>query len=272
MKDALEAPFIKGDKDRGKVLTKLSTLIGIDYSSLEKFTLSLPFSLNDVTAGVENELQTVVVGSKEDVDLPVTIRKSNYYKNIMKRAASGDTPRHFMRTLDEQIDSNSENVWDNSWVRFPRSVLSPFAQQVFDNDLLADKQDLTGPKRSDADRFFFQKNGEEFIRIPVSYFLKLTLADAISSSRTLYPPIRTFGERLMAHFSNDNTSPETFSFYPVPLRADSGMGKAVARETLRRFLLCQFLTMYGNRKFKLLSQGQEALVFFASHPPTRQKN
>ena len=50
---------------------------------------SLPFCGNDVTAGSETELQAVVMGKSENVDLPQTIQNSNYFKNIIKRACSG---------------------------------------------------------------------------------------------------------------------------------------------------------------------------------------
>lgn len=42
-------------------------------------------------------------------------------------------------------------------------------------------------------------------------------------------------------------------------------------ETLRRFLLVQFLTMYANEKFELRARGQETLVCLAPHTPMRQK-
>src|SRR5262245_18247567 len=49
---------------------------------------SLPFSAQDVTAGSESELQAVVVGDKNSVDLPLTIERSNYYANIARRVAA----------------------------------------------------------------------------------------------------------------------------------------------------------------------------------------
>jgi len=52
----------------------------------------LPFSSSDATAGTENELQAVVLGDKKDVDLPITIEESNYYKNILRRVKAGEPP------------------------------------------------------------------------------------------------------------------------------------------------------------------------------------
>ena len=35
------------------------------------------------------------------------------------------------------------------------------------------------------------------------------------------------------------------------MKKETGMGQAAARETLLRYLLCQFLTKYANEKFEL---------------------
>ncbi|MGD9729953.1 MAG: hypothetical protein AB7V39_26745, partial [Nitrospiraceae bacterium] len=48
------------------------------------------FSAYDITAGSENELQAAVVGHSTDVDLPLAIRSSNFFKNIVNRAAAGE--------------------------------------------------------------------------------------------------------------------------------------------------------------------------------------
>ena len=42
--------------------------------------------------------------------------------------------------LEHYLAGNRDNVWENSWVRFPRKKLSPFALQVFEADLLCDKK------------------------------------------------------------------------------------------------------------------------------------
>jgi len=104
------------------------------------------------------------------------------------------------------------NVWENSWVRFPRRVLNAYSNNIFNANLKSDKTDPTSHLRSDASKFMFTQQGEDFIRVPVSYVLKIALADAVGSGAHIHPLIRTTGERMLAHFSNDNTSPELFFF------------------------------------------------------------
>ena len=211
------------------------------------------------------------MGQKDTVDLPITMQKSNYFKNIIKRIRSGETPQKAISELENHLNDNKENVWENSWVRFPGTVLSPYAIHVFNRDLLADKNNPTGPQRGDINKFIFCEKGERFLRVPVSYLLKLSLADVISKSPHTHPLVRKTGEQILKHFLNDNTSPETFSFNPVPLNSVFEMGKGLARETSKRFLLTQLLTMYANQSFQLLSTGQRALIYFAPHTPLRQK-
>jgi hypothetical protein len=237
----------------------------------DRFIESIPFSLNDTTAGTENELQAVVSGWKDDVDLAITIEQSNYYANITRRIQTGDTSKRLVSDLERFLDRNSENVWENSWVRFSYDTLSPYVQQVFEQDLLADKRNPTAGYRGDVSRFVFEERGETRVRIPISYLLKLSLAQVIGRQPDLPNRIRSTGERLLCHFLSDNTSPETYSFHVVPLRLETGMGKAVARETSRRFLLTQLLTFYANDAFRLRTTGQEVLIYCAPHPPVRQK-
>lgn len=235
------------------------------------FTERLPFTPGDATAGTETELQAVVLGTRESVDLPLTIEGSDYFANIAKRALSGETPKRRVEELERFLAENRENVWENSWVRFSRHRLSPFAQRVFDSDLLADKENPGAGIRSDAGRFFVKgPKGEDLLRLPISYLLKLSLADVVGSQR-LPARLEATGRRLMGHFLNDNTSPETFSFQVVRLTREAGMGRAVARETSKRFLFTQLLVQYANENFGLAESGQRALVHFAPHPPMRQK-
>lgn len=250
---------------------RLLELLGIHVSAPGRFLEQIPFSVNDTTAGSENELQTVVEGADNTVDLPITIVQSNYFRNILKRAAAGEASKKVITDLEKFLNNNTKNVWENSWVRFPRRVLCRFASEVFTIDLRADKKDPLSGLRTDVHKMIFHEQGEEFVRIPVSYLLKLSLADAFGSQRIVPGLIRRTGERLMHHFLNDNTSPETFSFYVVPLRPDSGMGRAIARETSKRFLLTQLLTMYANEKFLLREMGQKVKIYFSAHPPIRQK-
>ena len=265
----VELPF---SLDHPDSLRKSLDRIGISFSSPESLAASLPFSRNDVSCGTETELQAVVAGKKEDVDLALTIEQSNYFANIMKRAVSGETPRRLLNELERHLSANSENIWENSWVRFPRLVLSPFANRIFEHDLLADKKHPDMGNRSDIGRFIFVNgDGKEWLRMPVSYLLKLSLADVLGSREDLPEAVWRTGERLMDHFLNDNTSPEIHSFHVVPLRPEDGMGRAIAKETAKRFLLTQLLVMYANDSFALRSHGQEAMAYCAPHPPIRQK-
>jgi hypothetical protein len=243
----------------------------VDRGSHEAYLESLPFSVGDTTAGSETELQAVVIGGRKQADLPLTIEQSNYFANIMRRVAAGDTPRRAVRDLVHYLDANTEGVWENSWVRFPRSALSPAAELIFRADLLADKKNSSGGLRSDTNKFLFHDDGTEFLRIPISYLLKLALADAVSSVADVPAVVRSTGERLLSHFLSDNTSPETHSFYVGLLRSEDGMGRVVAKETALRFLFTQLLVAYANEKFRLRDFGQKAVVFFSPHPPVRQK-
>ncbi len=230
----------------------------------------IPFGPQDATAGAENELLTVVVGDREQADLPRTIRDSNYFRNLVRRASSGDTPSQRLKELEHYLSTNTERVWENSWVTFPVHLMTAYAREVFEADLRSDAPHGNG-RRSDAARFFLVRNGLDCLRIPVSYLLKLAMADAISHGPETHSSVRRTGERLMRHFLNDNTSPETFSFYPVRASREESLGKALAEETLRRFLLIQLLVQYANDRFELRSRGQEVQICFAPLTPERQK-
>ena len=250
----------------------LRELLGIKPCSSDRFIESLPFAGHDTTAGSETELQVAVAGLKDDIDLPITIEQSNYFANIMKRAASGEAPLRLVKDLERFLGDNPDDIWENSWVRLPRRRLSPFAGKVFERDLLADKGRPCLGRRRDTGRFIFRgTDGEEQLRLPISYLLKLSLADMLGSRNNLPPAVKATGERLMGHFLNDNTSPETFSFHVTPLSPKSGMGRGVARETGKRYLLTQLLVMYANECFGLRESGQEAIAYLAPHPPVRQQ-
>jgi hypothetical protein len=112
-------------------LAGLGNMLNINTSSRDAFIASLPFSSIDTTAGSENELQVVVLGTKKNMDLAVTIEESNYYKNLMRRAARGDTSRKTIIGLETYLDQKKNNVWENSWVRFPRRVLNAYSNNTF---------------------------------------------------------------------------------------------------------------------------------------------
>ena len=229
------------------------------------------FGAADVTVGVENELQAAVLGPKEQVDLALTIEQSNYFRNLVQRAERGDMPLASVADLRQFLDENSEEVWENSWVRFPRHLLSSYADKILRHDLLADKSIIDGPNRSDCKRFLFNQKGEEWLRIPVSYLLKLSLADGISRPGLNFPLFLRTGERLMRHLVSDNISPEITSFSVTGAKDQELPGKNAASETCRRFFFVQLLVCYANRRFKLPGHGQTCNLYFAPNPPLQQK-
>jgi hypothetical protein len=245
--------------------------VGVRADTAAELLATLPFAPGDATAGVENELQAAVVGSARDVDLPRAIRESNYYANCVMRSAAGTIGREGVRGLQRYLEQNTDGVWENSWVQLPLRALAPSAREVLDFDLLADKADPSQGRRGDADRFFLRRDGEDWLRAPVSYLRKPSLADLLGSQPGVPAVVQRAGRRLLAHFSNDNTSPEIQSFHVIPLSAGAGMGRAVARETAKRFLLTQLVLLYANRKFELSAHGQRALAYFSPHPPVRQR-
>ncbi len=259
-------PIVTDSNDLPRILKALD----IFSCDSDRFIESIPFSSHDTTAGAENEFQTAVLAPSEKADLSIAIKNSNYYKNLAKRVASGDTSKTLFSDLEEFLNS-SENVWENSWVRFPKNVLTPFARKIFENDLLANKSYPSGSKRSDVDKFHTTFEGKEFLRLPVSYMLKLALADVMSVPGGTPQIVRETGEKLLDKFLNDNTSPEIISFHIVNLSPGNGMGKEIAKETAKRSLLTQLLAMYANRKFELEKNSQTVMIYSAPHPPTRLK-
>ncbi|BBO93116.1 hypothetical protein [Desulfosarcina ovata] len=249
---------------------KLIHLLEIDTATPDGLARSLPFTPYDTTAGAENEYQTAVLGDREQVDLACEIEASGFFRNLKKRARRGDTPQFRITALERFLESNHDRVWENSWVRLPVDALTPYARQVFAEDLQADKRRKDSPQRSDACQFSITMAGCEYLRIPISYLLKLALADAVGHP-SVHATIRDAGQAAMNHFLSDNTSPETFSFHPVCADGQAGPGDALARETSLRFLFSQLLIQYANRQFGLIDSGQRATLYFAPHPPLRQK-
>lgn len=252
---------------QSRMMATLGVIIGQSGPRID----TLPFALHDATAGSETELQAAVIGQKDNVDLPLTIEGSNYFANIIRRAAAGDTKRGAITELENYLNSGFDQVWENSWVRLPVAVLGSFARDVLQGDLLADKEAPSREERNDAGKFFFSLHNREYLRVPVSYLLKLSLADALTSGRALPRRIIETGREVLGHFLNDNTSPETFSFCIIRLCTERNMGRAVAGEMAIRYLFTQLLVQYANEKFGLSSSGQKALVFYSPHPPIRQK-
>ena len=232
---------------------------------------SLPFSLYDTTSGNETELQSLVEGKKEDVDLPQFIENSNYIANILRRATSGDLSDKSLTELERFLHENDEQIWENSWVRIPVDALGKFSRHILEMDLLADKTNPSQGRRTDIHKFFFHQQNQEYLRIPVSYLLKLALAEAVDPDKSFSPRVFQVGMKLLDHFLSDNTSPETFSFTVTSAAKGVKLGHSVAKETAKRFLLTQLLVMYANEEFHLLKSGQRVMVFFSPHPPCRLK-
>ncbi len=251
-------------------LFRLIHILGMHTTTVDELARSLPFTPQDATAGAENEYQTAVVGGRQQVDLAREIEESRYFRNLKKQAQRGDTPRSRMIALERFLDGNVDHVWENSWVRLPMTSLCEYACTIFRKDLRSDKCRSDSPLRSDNYRFSLTVGGKDYLRIPISYLLKIALADAIGRS-SVHATIRETGLAAMEHFLSDNTSPETFSFHPVGLDPNNGVGENLARETAFRFLLSQLLIQYANRQFGLIESGQRALLYFAPHPPVRQK-
>jgi hypothetical protein len=232
---------------------------------------SLPFSPGDITAGTENELQTAVSGSRERVDLPLAIEESRYYSNIARRIAAGEAPQQSVDALRRYLDQNREEVWENSWVRFPLDLLSRLAREVLDDDLHGGKQSRFRRRRSDIQRFVFEARGEEWLRVPISYLVKLALVDVLGTQTSVPAKLRAVAMRVVEHLTNDNSSPETSSFHIVSSADSTRIGESVASEMAIRFLLTHLLVEWANKNMGLEATGQRALVYFAPHPPVRQK-
>jgi hypothetical protein len=232
----------------------------------------LPYVGEDITAGSETELQATVIGSRSNVDLPLMIQESRYFANLQRRTKSGETSQRLLDELYEFIHEADQQVWENSWVRFSRRRLSLHAEKILEKDLLADKQRPQNGQRSDVGNFLFTGiKGDPCIRVPISYLIKLALADLIGNQLQSGADLNQVGASLLDHYLNDNSSPETFSFHVANLSPATGMGRGLARETAKRFLFTQLLIRYANLHFGLIEEGQEAMVYFAPHPPQRQK-
>jgi hypothetical protein len=229
----------------------------------------LPFGPQDVTAGSEDELQAIVSGKSTNCDLPIAIRESKFYRNLTKRISSGQAPRKTFLEIEEFLNDYTE-VWENSWVRFPENRLSSHALERLHRDLGLNCGDETRGTRTDALRYIVEHEGQRWVRVPISYSLKLALDDVIGSQPHMPERMRIEAERLLGHFSNDNTSPETTSFHVVSASSHRSLGEQVARESARRFLFTSLLMLWANKRFGLLDHGQRGMVYHGPHPPVRQ--
>lgn len=232
----------------------------------------LPFLRADATLGAECELQAAVAGDAGDVDLALQIRASNYFANVVKHAATEETPRRTVTAIETFLSDNTERLWENSWVRVPLARLNDLARRVLAEDLRAQRSNPRSPPRTDRARFFArdQRSGE-LLRAPVSYLLKLSLAQALGAAPALPGAVQRTGQRLMDHYINDNTSPEILSFYVVRGATQPDLGAALARESVKRFLFTELLAQYADAAFGLRATGQRPLVYFSPHVPLRQR-
>ena len=222
-------------------LEELKRYLGVEGVPFGLLAGALPFGAGDTTAGSETELQAVVIGSRETVDLPLMIDGSNYFANILRRAAAGDLPRRAVTDLEKFLSANSEQLWDNSWVRFPLRHLGSGSAELLDRDLCLQRSRPEIGYRHDRERFIFSQGGEEWLRVPLSYLLRLTLAQVAGGSPAAHPLLRAVAARIMDNFLSDNTSPETHSFRVVTSKKGESVGGAIARETTRRYLVTQLL-------------------------------
>ncbi len=271
LKQFTKGSDIKKDHDTiinpREILKKIGIIKNNDTINYHK----LPFIPDDVTAGTENEYQTAVCGEMEQVDLSKTILSSNYYLNMLKRIQSGEINKTRLNDLKNYLSKDDKNIWENSWVRFSPTYLNQFAKRIFMRDMLADKKHYKNGFRSDLMKFIVIAEGEEKIRIPVSYLLKLSLADIIGEQKKLPSFFKKAAFDLLKHYINDNTSPETFSFYLTMLSPEYGNGLEPAKETSLRFLFSAFLIEYANKKFGLDTSGQKVLLYLLPHPPIDQQ-
>src|SRR5262249_2283825 len=152
------------------------------------------------------------------------------------------------------LSDNDEQVWENSWVRLPRKYLSEFASDLLNQDLTIN----SGDSRTDRDKFVFGTNWGEWIRVPISYLVKLALADFVGRQTALPLKIKETALDLLPHFSNDLTSPETFSFHVIDGTCDPRVGVGVVREMSLRFLFTHLLIEWANKVLNLEAMGQQA--------------
>ncbi len=175
-----------------------SCFAALGISSQTDLISQLPFTGNDTSAGSETELQAIVIGNRNQVDLPSEIERSRFFSNLQRRTQSGDSPERRLTELREYLDDENNRAWENSWVRFARKRLSPTAEKVLNRDLLADKNAPGIGNRSDSDRFQIKTDsGEDDLRVPISYLVKLALADHLGNQRLHNRGLRQIGESLL---------------------------------------------------------------------------
>jgi hypothetical protein len=211
-------------------------------------------------------MQTAVAGSRSRVDLPRTIEESNYYANLREHIAEEGCSPHAVSGIERFLENNTDQVWENSWVRVPQRALNAAAIAVLSEDLTG----KDGKLRSDHTRFFVREGGDNYIRVPTSYLLKLALIQFTGSDESLPRRITDAAVGMTGIFTNDNSSPEILSAYVAPLGAAGRVGVDVAEENAKRFLLSHLLMLYAEKAMGLGESGQKPLIYFSPHAPVRQ--
>ncbi len=221
------------------------------------------------TAGTETELQVAVEGSASNIDIVQNIQNSLFYKNLKQRVLNKDISPSILEKIDDYLNNSQSRIWENSWVRIPIDNLSEDAKTLFSNDLLKDKSNPLSGFREDYDTFFININERVFVRIPVSYLIKIALTDLF---QFLDQKSKSIGESILKNFSNDNTSPETLSLYLIKGINIRDIGVGISEEYLLRYLLTQLAVEYSNIKFALTSSGQKVVVYESPLPPVNQRS
>ncbi len=250
-------------------LKNILEIMSINGTNDSSFYENLPYSDYDVTGGTENEFQTCIIGKKYNVDVARELQETIFYKSLIRRIKTGDASKKIMEGIENFINDNNDNVWENCWIRIPKEVLGNKLYEIILTDLNYDKKNPSLGKRSDLNKFFRKTEEKTYVRFPVSYLLKLSLADVSICDSKSPKIIREYGEKIINSFINDNTSPEIISFTPINLNSKNGLGKSLAKETLKRYFFTQLLVMYSNKRFSLLDSDQKVVIYFSSHPPVR---
>lgn len=227
-----------------------------------------PFLGEVISLGVEHELAAAVAGQASRVDQPLVIAESNYYQNLLRRQAAGETPRWAVCELSDWLNRNRDGVWEHSWARLPLASLSGTAAAMWERDLARDKSRPEDGQRTDRDRFFCRLDGAPAIRVPVSYLLRLSLAGAADALPPGAEDLAPVASKLADHFISDNTSPETHSFYVSDYAPGQGPHGSVL-ENAQRHLLSLLLLKRAELAHGLAESGQRPMVYFSPQPPSR---
>ena len=107
MLDRNRRPAADHEDWRTEALPRLREILGVDPDGPpDRFAESLPFAAPDTTMGSETELQAVVIGERQHVDLALAIEGSNYYQNLLKRTGTGEASRRPILDLERFLDNH----------------------------------------------------------------------------------------------------------------------------------------------------------------------